>query len=400
MGVTLVELLVVIVILVLLVGVVLPLVQPSLEGRDLREAARQASTFLMSAQAQASATGRKVGVMFVRDSVNTNRCFQLKLAREPSPYLGDVVTARATILNVDTDDAGSIPDTGRAYFGDVSATDPSMHALAVASFNNIMTRGATIKFNYRGTVFTVIDWQLHPPADTPTGSSQWAVDFLPMHPNPPGGMVEFQIFRTPEVTSAPPLELPGNTCIDLSLSGVSATGTFTSDSVNGDPVMLTFAPDGSVDALYLSWDTAPADGTVDTWIRCQNGSPFPCPYGNTFYFLVGRPNQVVSDVDTEFVTPVPPPLSITFPTFLISDELEDIDTNMIADFLESGNENNLQNPNNFWVTLDTRTGSVTTTANNSFTVRQPLRPTDDYRLPFATALARQLALTRQGVGSR
>lgn len=399
MGVTLVELLVVIVILVLLVGVVLPLVQPSLEGRDLREAARQASTFLISAQAQASATGRKVGVMFVRDSVNTNRCFQLKLAREPSPYLGDVTTARAVIRNVDTTD-DSFPDVGRAYLGDLTAPSPSpLHAMAVASLDSIMAPGATIKFSYRGTNFTVIGWQ---PLEsgTPTTSPQWAVDFLPMHPNPPGGMVEFQIFRTPEVTSAPPLELPGNTCIDLSLSGVSATGTFTSDSVNGDPVMLTFAPDGSVDALYLSWDTAPADGTVDTWIRCQNGSPFPCPYGNTFYFLVGRPNQVVSDVDTEFVTPVPPPLSITFPTFLISDELEDIDTNMIADFLESGNENNLQNPNNFWVTLDTRTGSVTTTANNSFTVRQPLRPTDDYRLPFATALARQLALTRQGVGSR
>ena len=381
-GVTLVELLVVVVILVILVGVILPLVQPSLEGRDLREAARQANAFLMNAQAQAMGSGRDVGVMFVRDMTNANRCFQLKLMRQPLPYMGDHTNARVSIVVLPS-------GVGRAYVVDVVALedaliDPSahqLHQLAASSLQYIMKPGAAIKFHLRGELFSVTGWQLITNSSaTQHGPPQWAFDFVvPPQSTLPPGNVEFQVFRAPEVTLSPPLELPGNTCIDLSLSGVASDGTF---PIATDAVIVTFSPDGSIGPLYTSWDTN-LDGIGDTFVRSHQGKPFGTPYGNALYFMIGRPNQVVTTADA----------------------LADTDNDLTADFIDEGHakylqENNLQDPNGFWVVVDTRTGSTSTANNNAFTVPQPLPSGSDLRLPFATALSRQYALTRLTVGGR
>jgi len=85
--------------------------------------------------------------------------------------------------------------------------------------------------------------------------------------------------------------------------------------------------------------------------------------------------------------------------------LEDRDSDRVADFLDMGHANflqlnNLQEPDAFWVVVDTRTGSTSTANNNAFTVPQPLPSGSDLRLPFATALSRQYALTRLTVGGR
>jgi type II secretory pathway pseudopilin PulG len=374
-GVTLVELLVVITIMVLLLGVVLPLVQPSLEGRNIREAARQVSTFLMSAQARAISTGRTVGVVLIRDSINANLAYQLKLAETPAPYAGDTVSAVAIF---DT----TIPN--RVYLGP-TATDVNP---IIA--NRLVAAGDLIKFNYRGRKHTI--------SQIGNNGTLFYVDVVSQDGSPllaTNG--PFQIYRSPRITASPPLELPSDACIDLSLSGIEPTGTFTTDTTLSDRIMLTFEPDGSVGAIYVSWD-ADFNNEPDTWMRCQDGIPAGCPYGPTIFLLVGRPGQVVDPDNAYFDDPPAPPLDTTFPTSLISDELEDRDGNRIGDFLESGDANNLQDDGALWVAIDTRMGNVSTAANNAVVVPSPLGPNDDYRLPFAVAIARQYALQRLTVG--
>ena len=57
-GLTLVELLVVIVILVILVGVTVPLVRSTNKDRELREAARLVESIIQNAKTRAATTGR------------------------------------------------------------------------------------------------------------------------------------------------------------------------------------------------------------------------------------------------------------------------------------------------------------------------------------------------------
>jgi len=65
-GVTLVELLVVVMILLTLTAIALPALSPSITDRKIREASRGVSTFLSVARARAIRLGRPVGVQLRR----------------------------------------------------------------------------------------------------------------------------------------------------------------------------------------------------------------------------------------------------------------------------------------------------------------------------------------------
>lgn len=103
-GLTLVELLVVVVILVLLIGVALPLAQPALNGRDIREASRQVNAMFAGAQVRAASLGQPVGVMLIADANDANRCYALKYAKTPPPYAGEVPDALLKKFDFDASD--------------------------------------------------------------------------------------------------------------------------------------------------------------------------------------------------------------------------------------------------------------------------------------------------------
>ena len=63
-GLTLIELLITIVIMVTVLAGALPLLSPNNNSRKLREASRQLNSLLSQAQAQAARDGRPVGVAF------------------------------------------------------------------------------------------------------------------------------------------------------------------------------------------------------------------------------------------------------------------------------------------------------------------------------------------------
>src|SRR5215213_10229850 len=102
-GMTLVELLVVIVILTTIVGAAIPLMSPSNDDRRLREAARTLNTYITGAQTRAIATKRPYGVAFKRLSQDTKRledngvCLEVFYVEQQAPYAGFDANSRACV---------------------------------------------------------------------------------------------------------------------------------------------------------------------------------------------------------------------------------------------------------------------------------------------------------------
>src|SRR3954462_616090 len=72
-GMTLIELLIVIVILTTIVGAAIPLISPSNDDRRLRESARTLNTYITGAQTRAIAAKRPYGIALKRLSHDTKR---------------------------------------------------------------------------------------------------------------------------------------------------------------------------------------------------------------------------------------------------------------------------------------------------------------------------------------
>ncbi|MEO0530870.1 MAG: prepilin-type N-terminal cleavage/methylation domain-containing protein, partial [Planctomycetota bacterium] len=93
-GLTLVELLVVIVLVSTLVSTAIPIISPGGEGRKLREASRNINAYFQGAQARAIETGRPFGVAMRRLSEETGRgddnavVTRLEYVEVPAPYSG------------------------------------------------------------------------------------------------------------------------------------------------------------------------------------------------------------------------------------------------------------------------------------------------------------------------
>jgi len=96
-GVTLVELLIVIVIMLMVTAVVIRATAPALSGRRVREAARMVDVFINGARSRAQQTGNSYGVMIERTPIANNATGQvtssmgisLAYVEVPAPYMGD-----------------------------------------------------------------------------------------------------------------------------------------------------------------------------------------------------------------------------------------------------------------------------------------------------------------------
>src|SRR4051794_1301952 len=87
-GFTLVELLVVIAIISAVTIATVPMILPALDVRRIREASRILSTHFASAQSEAIAKGRSVGVWIQRLSGEPTAAMDLFLCEVPAPYAG------------------------------------------------------------------------------------------------------------------------------------------------------------------------------------------------------------------------------------------------------------------------------------------------------------------------
>ena len=274
-GMTLVELLVVIMIMVILMGIALPLIKPQLEDRKLREASRQLNAFIRAAQARAAETDRPVGISIVRnDELNPNISYQVYYAETPPPYAGDTQDAAVTALamvSTSTPPYNLGPPLVR-YKPTVTQALPWLNTfppqwlmrLAIsdaygvqivqtegaANVSAIVKRGDTIRFNYTGPDYLVYDvctnahWMTADDYNTATAESVANGDLYAGVSPSPGQIIigpkpsdpqtqlwppsaagpifvgsRFQINRQPQRTTAGALTLPDTTAIILSMSG-------------------------------------------------------------------------------------------------------------------------------------------------------------------------------------
>jgi len=231
-GVTLIEMLVVVAILMLLLGVALPSMQGTMDERRSREAARAVNVYFGSARGLAMETGRPCGVMIQRLDAEPGCSMVLEQVEVPPPYAGESIDTRARLT-------WSIDGT----VGKVQAV------LTGGGINPALVHeGDRVRFNHQGPLYTIVG---EPSANAMTLvidlSQGQELPWPPVGADMPSEPVPFEIHRQPTKSFADPLQLPAGAVIDLEASG-------TADHFIGrgsrDPVYILFSPNGSVDRVY------------------------------------------------------------------------------------------------------------------------------------------------------
>jgi prepilin-type N-terminal cleavage/methylation domain-containing protein len=262
-GVTLVELLVVVTILLMLAAFAIPTMRGLTEGRKVREAARAIDVFLAQQKTRAVELQRPVGVELQRftavDSVTGETSYQddvctvLRAVEIPPPYAGDTVDARIKLVWNETN-----------KYWDVSFLPV---AEAAAMWSTLVQEGDLLQLNYQGKHFTIAfvggDKSKMTLIHTPTG------DGVILNKAVLAGGLPFQVTRQPQLSAVAPLRLPRDTVIDLADSGYydSPTDAFAGGGLYpdafglvGNPAsklaadhrgpLILFAPNGSIATVY------------------------------------------------------------------------------------------------------------------------------------------------------
>ena len=250
-GMTLTELLVVIMIMSLLLGISLPMMRTAVQDRALREASRQLNTYVQLARARAAERGRPVGLWLETERLpeglppDTLFSQQLFLAETPPPYSGDMVGATMKIF--ENSDAG-IPSPYVAR-----TVNPSMHA-ASTMLPNLVRAGDRIKFDFKGPAYRID--QVFPADATVAGPRSIYFSFESHQPeprifdpdNPNVGLLQYQVFRSPQRSAGAPMAFSGDAVIDLSVSGIGLHGLELGQAMS--PIVIMFSPTGSIDHIY------------------------------------------------------------------------------------------------------------------------------------------------------
>ena len=230
-GLTLVELLVVVTIMVILLGVVLPLAQPSLKGREVREASRILNTLFASARAKASADGRPAGIILT-PSGDTDRCFQVAFAKTPPPFAGESQTWKAGFKKV------GIGGWANLSFADLEVASVSPRLLRLIPDGDSFE----VRFNYRGRFYKGIRQGNFFRVRLPGGVIPPGVKMFDQAGGGLTGGLPFQVFRSPRKSAASPVDLPVGSYIDLNASSDGAP--------TGNSIRIMFSPEGGIDQVY------------------------------------------------------------------------------------------------------------------------------------------------------
>lgn len=322
-GVTLVELLIVMAVIVLLAGLTLPSVKSMLKDQRISQAARIVQGFAESARARAIANGRRVALVLERARpdaagglgseglIANDTCVRMSLGEVFPPYEGDWSGTTARIY----DELPSGSPDGFADFLEI----PASQSASLVGGNALVTAGDVVELADRNQGFVVMA-VAGPINSSHTGASVVRIALAnpplattgsrsnePVWPISPelssGAEVSFRIYRKPAKMMAGSVTLPRGTCVDLSVSGVGPSGRefstrgITPGSVAspapGDygAVYIVFGPRGTVEIAYYQNQAISGGNIVRGIVRVL-------PSG-IFHLLVGRTDQV----DPGFGTP-------------------------------------------------------------------------------------------------
>jgi prepilin-type N-terminal cleavage/methylation domain-containing protein len=115
-GVTLVELLVVIMIMLMITAIAIPVIAPALKNRDVREAARMVDVYFNGARTRAMNANHPYGVMIERIPGQPNGSVTLSYCEQPDPYTGDFANA-ASFPGMPSTAGSAIRMLGNGGFG-------------------------------------------------------------------------------------------------------------------------------------------------------------------------------------------------------------------------------------------------------------------------------------------
>ncbi len=236
-GVTLVELLVVITIILVIAAATLPRIKPNVDNQRIRESARMIHTYLSSARNQAISTGRPVGVMIERLG-NTDISGKLILAESgcstmlsqtevPLPYAGGSANS----------------------FAGVNVQASMINAAMPNDFEPTLIKpGDQIQFGFQGP------WYPIQSVTTTSGSTTLTASIPPntRHPWDTNSAtarvyVTYKILRQPSKSAVAPLQLPSPAVVDLTQSGIDGVSSW---GIGSKPVMIVFSANGSVEGIY------------------------------------------------------------------------------------------------------------------------------------------------------
>lgn len=327
-GLTLVELLVTIAIVLAISAVALPLLAPNAAGRQQREAVRSLSAFINAARTRAIELGRPAGVWIEGLPGNHETVASIANCEVPLPYAGQSFQSRCRILVDPALGIGAIQDFG--YY--VGTNWNSEGATGIRLMD-------TIQLGHHGTKYRITSGQPDPDPvraakgflDSPSTTNPWIFQIESQQPFPAPGEYPFLIHRAPVKSALNSFELPAGTVLNLDFSGddllplhpvddeddasywVSTGSGWAAGShephrwveerldgtinplVKNEPIIILFGPNGAIDSVYCfvpfkstsptAIHPAPADADSVIWLRQEPIGPI--------YFLVGKSENSV-----------------------------------------------------------------------------------------------------------
>jgi len=334
-GVTLLELLVTIGIILAITAAVIPVMGPAMGTRRLREASRGVNTFINSARNRAMVTGRAVGVSFERLDAEPQASTVLRMVEVPPPWSGSDTRTRIRISG-----AGQVIGIGHMEPGplgpvwvrddywlslvrpgdqvEINARDQRYRLWSGEPFldfngNNAWDSGAEPYIDSDGNggytaasanqtttprpddATQTVYFQLPGPEPnsaapmTLANSAIWTLSYddprrAMIPPNIPPGDYQFKIIRQPVKSAAISYQLPVGTVVDLGVSGIDQGSYFAPlNSDDRSPVVLLFAPNGSIDRVWChqGMTAGGPNGALSTIWRSTRAT-------SSVQFMVGR----------------------------------------------------------------------------------------------------------------
>lgn len=297
-GMTLVELLIVIAIIVTVSAAILPTLKDSLKDQKIKQASRMLIGMIESCKAEALASGKTVGISFERlnsDSLEgISTSIQVVRLEEMPPYSGDFQEAGGYL------EATAVSGTSDSVF-----TSALISQREAGSLLSIVAVGDSIVFGDSSVRFPItrIEAVTIPPPGGSVPEPFFRVHFrnntnvssyvamlpdvrlLPVTGLNTNAKVPFKIFRRPVRNELAVLQLPKGICIDLSCSGLDgiefSAKAISSQPINPPlrdygPVSIMFSPSGEVHRY-----TVGAGGLVRSYVT-----------DGDIYLLLGKIDRV------------------------------------------------------------------------------------------------------------
>ena len=245
LGVTLIEMLVVVAIMMFMLTIAAPMFRPDQDNAVARDTARALNAYIQEARAKAIATGRPCGVAFIPFENYPSACVVAQQVECPPLYTGGTYKSTVTVKPKDNQKDLSKLELNLTFYEGADKDDFSA---------NWKKEGNLIRFGGRGVWYEMTSataCKLLPEDGTRPDS-----DFRPWT-NDGSWTTTYEIQAVPisqaenylqSIGMAEPLKVVRGAAIDLYYSGVGNSGQISNNSII--PVIIMFTPTGEVGLCY------------------------------------------------------------------------------------------------------------------------------------------------------